>query len=92
MQKEMYAAERGLNTDDPKSEADFLLKELEYAKKMSLTKEDYIPKFEEYIDKLSALEYVEEKTTDDVVDELEEMNDKLDKLTDAIERASYVKG
>ena len=69
---------------------DSLYKGLEYEKKMSVTKEAYAILFDEYLNDLKNIEYVEEeKTTNDVVKELEEANKKLDDLTDAIEKASY---
>jgi len=56
---------------------------------MSATREEYEQKFNEYIDKISKIDYEEEKTTDDVVDQIEIANEKLDNLIDAIEKASF---
>jgi len=68
---------------------DSLYKELEYEKKMSVTKEAYAILFDEYMRDLKNADYVEEKTTNDVVDELVVANQKLDDLMDTIEKASY---
>ena len=64
-----------------------LSKQLEYEKKMSVTKEAYMPLFNEYIDELKLAE--PEKTTDDVVESLDSLNKKLDEVKDAIEQSAY---
>ena len=89
-EKEAYsaqAAERYLGEGDTTSYLDALAESLKYAKETSVTKEDYMPAFNEYIDALKLAE--PEATTDDVVDELAELNAKVDKLADAIERAAF---
>jgi len=92
MEKAQYAAEKAqeaINAGDTATYFSELGKQIEYEKKMSVTKEEYMLKFNDYIEKLQSAEYVPEKTTDDVVDELELANTKLDNLLDAIEKASY---
>ncbi len=80
-------ADDALAAGDTQGYFDALGEQLEYEKRMSVTKEEYIPKFEEYIDKLKEAE--PEADTDDVVDELEAVNAKLNDVIDAIEKASY---
>ena len=90
MEKAAYAAEaakRSFEAGDPTGYFDNLRKQLDNEKKMSTTKEDYQEVFDKYIDDLKDAE--PEKTTDDVVDELKEMNLRIDDLQDAIERAKY---
>ncbi len=80
-------AEVDINSGDSKAYFDSLSKQLEYEKAMSITKEEYIPLFDEYIKNLKDAE--PEKTTDDVVDSLEDINKKIDELKDTIEASSY---
>jgi len=92
MEKAVYAAEKAteaLASDDQQAYIKNLTDGLAHEKRMSATKEEYELKFNAYIDKLAEMDYVEEKTTDDVVDELALANEKLDALMDAIEKASY---
>ncbi len=90
MQKAEYAGEQAaeaFGSGDTQSYIDHLGQQLEFERKMSVTKEDYAEKFDAYIEELQKTE--PEATTDDVVDELESLNQKIDTLTDAIEKASF---
>ena len=78
-----------LDSGDNESYYDALYSQLENEMKTTTTKEEYIPIFDKYIDELQKAE--PEKDTDDVVDELEALNIKIDNLVDAIEKASYQK-
>jgi hypothetical protein len=69
------------------NQLDTLAEELAIQKRMSTTKEEYMPLFDEYITNLVVSE--EEKTTDDVVDELQKVNENIAEMRDAIEKASY---
>ncbi len=89
-QKASYLGETAqykLASGDSKGYFDTLYKQLEYEKKTAVTREDYIPIFERYISELQEAE--PEATTDDVVDQLKEANERLEKLEDAISRSPY---
>ena len=66
---------------------DSLSNKLKYDMKMAVTKEDYIPKFNAYLEKLS--EQVPQKTTDDVVETLQDILDAIMGTQTAITVASY---
>jgi len=69
------------------NQLDTLATQLGYEKSVSRTKEEYMPLFQSYIEKLSVSE--PEKTTDDVVDGLDIIAGKIEDMKDAIEQASY---
>ena len=90
MEKAQYAAsaaQKAFDDGDTQSYIDNLGKQLDYEKRMSVTKEDYMSSFDSYIDELKKSE--PEATMDDAVDELQSLNDKIDDLQDAVEKASY---
>ncbi len=66
---------------------DSLYKQLEYEKKMSVTREEYAVNFDKYIEALQDAEH--EKTTDDVVETLESIYDRLGDVQTSIEKSSY---
>ena len=82
-------ADAYLLTGDIPNYLDTLAEQLEYEKAISVTKEDYVPLFDEYINSLQTAEYEAEATTDDVVEQIQITNEKLDSLADAIEQSSY---
>ena len=63
------------------------MRSLEYEMKASQSKEEYIPLFERYIYELKNKE--PEKTLDDVVDELQEQTERLEKIEDALTNAPF---
>jgi len=69
------------------NQLDTLAEQLAYEKKMSITKEAYMPLFNDYIEKLVVSE--KEATTDDVVETLETVNESILAVQDAIEKASF---
>ncbi len=90
IEKEEYLgrlAQSQLSTGNTQSYFDTLYKQLEYGKKMSVTREDYIPKFERYIAELSKAE--PETTLDDVVESNENIAEEILSLRTAISRASF---
>jgi len=64
-----------------------LQKQLEEEKRSSRTKEEYAEKFDKYIQELQKQK--PKKTTDDVVESLEVLEERLIKIEDAIEEAAY---
>jgi len=58
--------------------------QLALEKKLSVTKEDYTAKFDAYIEDLK-----KKKTTDDVVDSLADINQRLQEIETAIETSTY---
>ncbi len=91
MEKAVYAAElaqQQLENGDSQGYIDSLGKQLEYEKKMSITREDYALKFEEYIEELKNAEY-EEDPAERAADSLEEIQKQIEDLKTAIERSSY---
>jgi len=80
-------AEVKLESGDTQGYFDTLYSQLELEKKMSITREEYIPTFEQYINELKIAE--PEKTTDDVVKSLMELLNQNIKIEEAILRASF---
>ncbi len=90
MEKAQYAGEaaaRALAEGDSQTYIDKLGEQLEYEKQMSVTKEEYIPIFDSYIQALQEAE--PEKDINDAVNELENINKKIDELQDIIEKSAY---
>ncbi len=90
MEKAQYAGEaaaRALESGDSQTYIDKLGEQLEYEKAMSVTKEEYIPLFDAYIQELQNAE--PEKDIGDAVTELETLNKKVDELQDIIEKAQF---
>jgi uncharacterized protein len=80
-------AEMQFGTGDTQGYFNSLGKQLEYEKKMALTKEEYALKFDSYINELQNAE--PEKTTDDVVQSLEDLLEQNRRIEDAIANAAY---
>ena len=88
-QKAEYSARQAeafLQAGDTDNYLSSLAEALESQKKISVTKEDYIPYFEDYIRDLS--EAKPDATTSDVVESLQDIYDKIDVIGDAITQAS----
>ena len=81
-------AKQYLATGDTQSYFDTLYKQLEYEKKMSKTKEEYAMKFDSYVSELQNVDYIP-KTTNDVVNKLEDLIDQNKRIEDAIAGAAY---
>jgi len=64
-----------------------LMTQLEYEKKISLNREEYAAKFDNYINNLQGAEA--EKTTTDVVISIEELIEQTRRVEDAINRGSF---
>ena len=92
MEKAEYAGQQALVSlegGDTQGYIAGLSKQLDYEKKMSTSRENYLLLFEDYTNELRQQE--PEKTLDDVVDSIEATNEKLDDLHDAISKSSYQK-
>jgi len=90
MEKSDYmgaVAQDMLDRGDSSAYFSALYSQLEHDKKMSITREEYEPKVEAYVNALK--QATPEATITDVVDTLETTNEKLDNVKDAIEKASY---
>ncbi len=81
------AASRQLELGNTSGYFSNLAKQLQYEKKMSVTKEEYAMQFDEYMKELKNA--TPEKTTEDVVKTLEDNQDVLDDILEAIEKSSY---
>jgi hypothetical protein len=77
-----------LNSGDTQGYFNTLYKELEYEKKTATTREQYAVEFDKYIAELKGAEF-EPKTTDDVVETLEELIEQNKRIEDAIANGSY---
>jgi hypothetical protein len=66
---------------------DTLYAQLDVEKKMSTTKEDYALKFDEYINALQGAD--QEKTTEDVVERLDDILEQNIRIEDAINRGAF---
>ena len=76
------------NAGDTQGYFDTLYSQLESEKRISATREEYAVKFNSYTSSLQNAEF-EPKTTDDVVDSLEEILEQNRRIEDAIEHASF---
>ena len=82
-------AQQQFEAGDTQGYFDSLGKQLEYEKKMALTKEEYALQFDSYISELQNAE--PEKTTDDVVQSLEDLLEQNRRIEDAIANSSFQK-
>jgi len=80
-------AQSQFEAGDTQGYFDSLGKQLEYEKKMALTKEEYALKFDSYISELQSAE--PEKTTDDIVESIESLIVQNIRIEDAIANSSY---
>ncbi len=80
-------AQQKLGAGDTQGYFDTLYSQLAEEKKTATTREEYAVKFDRYIGELQGAE--QPKTTDDVVDSLEELIAQNEKIEEAIARAAY---